>query len=87
MHLLVLHHQAKIQQQLINVLVVVTRYFGGVLLGTGGLVRAYTEAAKQGLKNAEIKALIENASTIEEVEAIEISYELPVEESEADVAL
>ncbi|MDO4293101.1 MAG: YigZ family protein [Eubacteriales bacterium] len=32
-----------------NVAVVVTRYFGGVLLGTGGLVRAYSGAAKQGL--------------------------------------
>ena len=31
--------------------VVVTRYFGGVLLGTGGLVRAYTQAVKEGLKN------------------------------------
>lgn len=30
---------------------VVTRYFGGVLLGTGGLVRAYTQAVKEGLKN------------------------------------
>lgn len=33
-----------------NVAVVVTRYFGGVLLGTGGLVRAYTQAVKEGLK-------------------------------------
>lgn len=32
--------------QLYHVCIVVTRYFGGVLLGTGGLVRAYTEAAK-----------------------------------------
>ncbi len=32
-----------------NVLIVVTRYFGGVLLGTGGLVRAYTQAAHAGL--------------------------------------
>ena len=32
-----------------NVAVVVTRYFGGVLLGTGGLVRAYTQAVKEGL--------------------------------------
>ena len=32
-----------------NVCVVVTRYFGGVLLGTGGLVRAYTQAVKAGL--------------------------------------
>lgn len=34
-----------------NAAVVVTRYFGGVLLGTGGLVRAYTRAVKEGLKN------------------------------------
>jgi len=32
-----------------NTLIVVTRYFGGILLGTGGLVRAYTEAANAGL--------------------------------------
>jgi len=32
---------------LINVLIVVTRYFGGILLGTGGLVRAYKEAAEK----------------------------------------
>ena len=34
-----------------NIAVVVTRYFGGVLLGTGGLVRAYTQAVKAGLEN------------------------------------
>lgn len=33
-----------------NVLVIVTRYFGGILLGTGGLVRAYSEAVKEALK-------------------------------------
>ncbi|MDO5155188.1 MAG: YigZ family protein [Eubacteriales bacterium] len=33
-------------QELYNVCIVVTRYFGGTLLGTGGLVRAYTDAAK-----------------------------------------
>ena len=37
-----------------NVLVVVTRYFGGILLGTGGLVKAYTDSAKEALKKAEI---------------------------------
>ncbi len=37
-----------------NVAVVVTRYFGGVLLGTGGLVRAYTQAVKAGLLECEI---------------------------------
>jgi uncharacterized YigZ family protein len=34
---------------LTNILIVVTRYFGGVLLGTGGLVRAYTQAAQAGV--------------------------------------
>lgn len=32
--------------------VVVTRYFGGTLLGTGGLVRAYTQAVKEGIANS-----------------------------------
>ncbi len=39
---------------LANVVVIVTRYFGGTLLGTGGLVRAYTQAAKAALQNAQI---------------------------------
>ena len=34
------------KEQLNNVLCIVTRYFGGILLGAGGLVRAYTKAAK-----------------------------------------
>ncbi|MGN0644490.1 IMPACT family protein [Gemmiger sp.] len=37
-----------------DVIVVVTRYFGGILLGTGGLVRAYTAAASGALQNAEL---------------------------------
>lgn len=37
-----------------NAAVVVTRYFGGVLLGTGGLVRAYQSAVQEGLKNCVI---------------------------------
>jgi uncharacterized YigZ family protein len=37
-----------------NVIVVVTRYFGGTLLGTGGLARAYSGAAKEGLLSAGI---------------------------------
>ena len=41
-------------QKLSNVLVVVTRYFGGILLGTGGLVKAYTEVTMEALKQAEI---------------------------------
>ncbi len=42
-------------RQLINVLVVVTRYFGGILLGTGGLVKAYSEATTNALEYASIK--------------------------------
>ena len=37
-----------------DVVIVVTRYFGGTLLGTGGLVRAYTSAAIGALESAEI---------------------------------
>ena len=38
----------------VDVILIVVRYFGGTLLGTGGLVRAYTAAALGALKNAEI---------------------------------
>ncbi len=38
--------------RLVNCAAVVTRYFGGVLLGTGGLARAYTQAASLAVKNA-----------------------------------
>lgn len=37
-----------------NVLVIVTRYFGGTLLGTGGLVRAYSQATQAGLDASQI---------------------------------
>lgn len=39
---------------LTNVIIIVTRYFGGILLGTGGLVRAYTEVAQKAINNAKI---------------------------------
>ncbi len=39
-------------QNLSNILVIVTRYFGGILLGTGGLVRAYTGAVIETLDNS-----------------------------------
>jgi len=43
-----------LKEGLTNVAVVVTRYFGGVLLGTGGLVRAYQGAVQEGLAASEI---------------------------------
>ena len=39
--------------ELSNILIVVTRYFGGILLGTGGLVKAYTNASLEALNKAE----------------------------------
>lgn len=42
------------KRELINVLVIVTRYFGGILLGTGGLVKAYSEATILAIDNAEL---------------------------------
>ncbi len=44
---------------IVNTLVIVTRYFGGILLGTGGLVKAYSESTKNALEKAEITKLEE----------------------------
>ncbi len=46
------------KEELWDIVVVVTRYFGGILLGTGGLVHAYSKAAKEGILNAEIKEVV-----------------------------
>ena len=40
--------------ELVNVLVIVTRYFGGILLGTGGLVRAYSESLQKVIESSNI---------------------------------
>lgn len=40
--------------KLTNILIIVVRYFGGTLLGTGGLINAYRNAARNALENAEI---------------------------------
>lgn len=53
---------------LADVIVVVTRYFGGILLGTGGLVRAYTAAAQAALAAARIvtvRSVVECTITVE----------------------
>ena len=47
------------KEALNNVLVVVVRYFGGIKLGAGGLVRAYTKSVTEALKNTNLVELIE----------------------------
>lgn len=58
------------KNNLSNILVIVTRYFGGILLGTGGLVRAYSAACNKALDMAEIIDM-----DIYELYEIEMSYE------------
>ena len=45
------------RENVTNVVCVVTRYFGGILLGAGGLVRAYTQSAKDALDRAGISVV------------------------------
>lgn len=45
-----------------NILLTVTRYFGGTLLGTGGLVHAYSESAKQVLSICKAESYVEKSS-------------------------
>ena len=42
------------KQELTNIIAIVTRYFGGIKLGAGGLTRAYSQAVSEALKEAEI---------------------------------
>lgn len=65
------------KNSLFNVLVVVTRYFGGTLLGTGGLIRAYSEATLGAIEEAGIvvkKIGYELAVTIEYKELEKLKY-------------
>jgi uncharacterized YigZ family protein len=55
--------------ELTDILVIVVRYFGGTLLGTGGLIKAYREAAADAISNAEI---IEK--TVDDVLKIHFDY-------------
>ena len=62
-----------------NTVIVVTRFFGGTLLGTGGLVRAYGRAAKEGLLAAGIAELVLYARyliTAEYGDSGKVQYEL-----------
>ena len=56
------------REEVWNVCCVVTRYFGGILLGTGGLVRAYTTAASRALDSAEqvtVQPVVRLATTVD----------------------
>lgn len=50
-----------VSAEITDVVIVVTRYFGGIKLGTGGLARAYTSTAKLGLEAAGICDVLEQA--------------------------
>lgn len=56
-------------QNLANIVVIVTRYFGGILLGVGGLIRAYTLALQEALNKVSLKNMELGVSA-----KIEISY-------------
>ncbi len=55
-------------ENLTNICCVVTRYFGGTLLGTGGLVRAYSEALKDA---------INNSTFAQEIDSLILKYKYP----------
>ena len=66
-------------RELTNILVVVTRYFGGILLGTGGLVRAYSSATTECLENSNIVSQelgLEIKFSISYKELEEVKYQL-----------
>lgn len=52
------------KEGLVDVCCVVTRYFGGILLGAGGLVRAYTRGAKDAVDAAKIKCMASAAELL-----------------------
>lgn len=57
--------------ELTDVLITVVRYFGGTLLGTGGLIKAYKEAAADAITNAEIAE-----KTVDDIIEIAFDYTL-----------
>lgn len=62
--------QAIISENIVNCIVIVTRYFGGIKLGTGGLVRAYGSVAREALRQS---------SKIEAIRYVELNVMVPAE--------
>ena len=58
------------KENLINVLAITIRYFGGIKLGAGGLVRAYAKSVREAIKEDNLQELIEGY-----IIEIETSYE------------
>lgn len=77
-------------ENITNVVAIVTRYFGGTLLGTGGLVRAYQSAMKAGLANCKLLTSYEAVlavvlSDYNEVGKIQyIARSLEIDEAESE---
>lgn len=68
-------------QELINIAVIIVRYFGGTKLGTGGLARAYSDAVNLVLQNAEFFEYKKEMSKIIEIEYAQlrlVEYECEV---------
>ena len=61
-------------QELINTAVIVVRYFGGTKLGTGGLVRAYSDAVNLVIDKAELFEYKEEISEVFEVEYTDVRF-------------
>ena len=59
------------KEGLVDVVVVITRYFGGTLLGTGGLVHAYSQSAKQGLLESKIVEM-----NLSDILSVRVDYSL-----------
>ena len=59
------------KEKLTNILAITIRYFGGIKLGTGGLIRAYSSSIKEALKKVEI-VNVEKAKLVE----ITINYDM-----------
>ena len=69
-----------------NCLLVVPRSVGGRLLGTGGLVRAYTQSAKEALENSELAVLVEGVKYLVTTDYNSISkIQYAVEKSDAEI--